>query len=51
MQKFLRLEEIKLSLRDDENILSEKIQKILRIPAEEIVAYKIVKKSIDSRDK
>lgn len=51
MQKFLRLEEIKLSLRDDENILSEKIQKILRISADEIVAYKIVKKSIDSRDK
>ena len=51
MSQFLRLEEIKLTLNDNESILSDKIQKILRIPKEGIISYKIVKKSIDSRDK
>ena len=51
MPQFLRLEEIKLTLRDDEAILSDKIQEILQIPKEGILSYKIVKKSIDSRDK
>lgn len=47
----LRLEEIKLTLSDDESILPDKIQKILLLPKEEIVSYQIVKKSVDSRDK
>jgi hypothetical protein len=47
----LRLEEIKLTLVDDESVLTDKIVKILQIPKEGIVSYKIVKKSIDSRDK
>ena len=48
---FLRLEEIKLTLQDDESILWEKIQKILAVKKEEILSYSIVKKSIDSREK
>lgn len=51
MLQLLRLEEIKLTLHDDESILSEKIQKILLLPKEEILSYQIVKKSVDSRDK
>ena len=51
MQTYLRLEEIKLSLHDDEKILSDKIQKILGIKKEDLISYTIVKKSIDSRDK
>ncbi len=51
MQTYLRLEEIKLSLNDDEKILSDKIQKILGVKREDIISYTIVKKSIDSRDK
>jgi hypothetical protein len=51
MFHYLRLEEIKLTLNDNESILSDKIQKILSVPKEGIISYKIVKKSIDSRDK
>lgn len=51
MSHFLRLEEIKLTLQDNESILADKIAKILSIPKEEILSYKIVKKSIDSREK
>ncbi len=51
MPHLLRLEEIKLTLQDDESMLSDKIAKILQILKEGIVSYKIVKKSIDSRDK
>lgn len=51
MQTFLRLEEIKLTLSDDEKILGSKIQKILQLSDKDIVSYKIVKKSIDSREK
>ncbi len=51
MQAYLRLEEIKLTLSDDEKILSDKIQKILGVKREDIISYTIVKKSIDSRDK
>jgi uncharacterized FAD-dependent dehydrogenase len=50
-QKFLRLEEIKLTLKDDEKIIWEKIQKILQVKKEDILSYTIVKKSIDSREK
>ena len=51
MQTYLRLEEIKLTLSDDEKIISDKIQKILGLKKEDIINYNIVKKSIDSRDK
>lgn len=51
MPHLLRLEEIKLTLHDDESILMSKIQKILLLPKEEILSYRIVKKSVDSRDK
>lgn len=51
MSQYLRLEEIKLTLADDESVLADKIAKILQIPKEGISSYKIVKKSIDSRDK
>ena len=51
MQTFLRLEEIKLTLSDDENILGSKIQKILQLSERDIISYTIVKKSIDSREK
>lgn len=51
MQTYLRLEEIKLTLQDDENILGDKIQKILSMKKEDILGYTVVKKSIDSRDK
>ena len=51
MSHHLRLEEIKLTLADNESILADKIAKILSISKEGIISYKIVKKSIDSRDK
>jgi hypothetical protein len=38
-------------LNEDEQILWEKIQRILQSPKGEIQSYKIAKKSIDSRDK
>lgn len=51
MQQYLRLEEIKLALADDEKLLETKILKILGCKNEDIISYNIVKKSIDSRDK
>ncbi len=51
MSQFLRLEEIKLTLSDNESILGDKITKILGIPKEGIVSYKMIKKSVDSREK
>lgn len=51
MKTFLRLEEIRIGLNEDEQILWEKIQRILQSPKGEIQSYKIAKKSIDSRDK
>ena len=51
MQQYLRLEEIKLALNDDEKLLEIKILKILGIKKDDIISYSIVKKSIDSRDK
>ena len=44
MQTYLRLEEIKLTLSDDEKIISDKIQKILGLKKEDIINYNIVKK-------
>jgi hypothetical protein len=51
MSQFLRLEEIKLALADDESLLETKILKILSCKKEDLISYAIVKKSIDSRDK
>ncbi|MBX9809033.1 FAD-dependent oxidoreductase [Candidatus Gracilibacteria bacterium] len=47
----LRLEEIKLTLQDDEKILGDRIQKILGMNKDDIIGYTVIKKSIDSRDK
>lgn len=47
----LRIEEIKLSLKEDENILKEKISKIIWEKVSEIKNFKIIKKAIDSRNK
>ena len=49
MRKYLRIEEIKLTLKEEEGTLASKIQKILGIS--EVPRYTLVKKSIDSRDK
>lgn len=49
--RYLRLEEIKLSIKEDENNLEWKILKLLWIRKEDLKDLKIVKKSIDSRDK
>ena len=51
MQQFLRLEEIKLTLADDESLLETKILKILNIRKEDLISFNVVKKSIDSREK
>ncbi|NDK08526.1 FAD-dependent oxidoreductase [Candidatus Gracilibacteria bacterium] len=51
MKKYIKIEEIKLALRDDENLLGEKIVKILGIKKEELLDFKILKKAIDSRNK
>jgi len=51
MTKFIRVEEIKLALNDDESFLKMKIIKILWIKKDDLIDYKIVKKAIDSRNK
>ncbi len=51
MSQFLRLEEIKLALTDDESLLETKILKILGCKKEDLISFAVVKKSIDSRDK
>ena len=51
MTKFIRIEEIKLQLNDDEKLLKWKIIKILGIKKEDLLEYNIVKKAIDSRSK
>lgn len=47
----IRINEIKLTLNDDENILKNRAAKKLHIPVSAIKEYSIFKKSIDSRDK
>ncbi len=49
--KYIRIEEIKLSLNDDESLLESKIVKILWLKKEEILELKIIKKAVDSRNK
>jgi uncharacterized FAD-dependent dehydrogenase len=50
-EKLLRIEGISLLLQDNENILVDKIAKILGTPKKVIENFKIAKKAIDSRDK
>lgn len=47
----IRIEEVALGLGDNEEILKNKILKILGISEKEILSYEIVKKAIDSRKK
>lgn len=47
----LRIQEIKLSLDEDEELLKSKLAKKLKIAQESILNYKIFKKSIDARKK
>ncbi|MFA5917472.1 MAG: NAD(P)/FAD-dependent oxidoreductase [Candidatus Gracilibacteria bacterium] len=51
MKKYIKIEEIKLSLNENENLLSEKIVIVLGIKKEDLLDYKILKKAIDSRNK
>lgn len=51
MKKYIKIEEIKLTLNEEESWLWDKIIRILGIKKEEILDYKIVKKAIDSRNK
>ena len=50
-KKLLRIEGIILKLQDSEDILVDKIAKILSTPAKVVSNFEIVKKAIDSRDK
>lgn len=50
-KKLLRIEWIILKLQEDENVLVDKIAKILSTPAKVVSNFEIVKKAIDSRDK
>ncbi|MFZ2150959.1 MAG: hypothetical protein WAZ12_03420 [Candidatus Absconditicoccaceae bacterium] len=50
-KKLLRIEEIILLLTDSEDILVDKIAKILSTPVKVVSNFEIVKKAIDSRDK
>ncbi len=47
----IRIEEITLTLEENEELLKKKIIKILALPEKEILSYSIVKKTIDSRKK
>jgi len=49
--KLIRLEEIALTLTENEAILKSKIAKILVVPEKSILEFTIVKKTIDSRKK
>jgi uncharacterized FAD-dependent dehydrogenase len=51
MSKYIKIEEIKLSLNENENLLSEKIVTVLGIKKEDLLDFKISKKAIDSRNK
>ena len=47
----IRINEIKLSLDEDESLLKKKASKILKINEKYITKYTIFKKSIDARKK
>jgi len=51
MIPFIRIEEIKLSLNDNEDLLQIKVVKILGIKKNDIVSLQIIKKAMDSRNK
>ena len=50
-KKLLRIEGIILKLQESEDILVDKIARILSTPAKVVGNFDIVKKAIDSRDK
>ena len=50
-KKLIRLEEVNLTLNEDEKLLKQKILKILNIKESELLDFEIVKKAVDSRDK
>ncbi len=47
----IRLEEVTISIDDDESLLKSKIVSILELPEADIINYTIVKRNIDSRQK
>lgn len=48
----LRIREVKIPISlDNDEYIKKKISKLLNISKEEIIDYKILKKSIDARDK
>ena len=47
----IRIEELKINLSQKETLLPKLAAKTLRIPVEQIISYRIVKKAIDSRKK
>ena len=51
MKKYLRLEQISLSINLENDKLLPKVANILKLKIEDITSFKIIKKSIDSRDK
>ena len=48
---FIRIDEILLTLDDEESVLGGKIAKILGVYEKEIVCYAVSKRAIDSRKK
>lgn len=52
MNQYIRIEEVTLSLNEDENeVLQNKTAKVLWIKIDDIKEFKIIKKAIDSRNK
>ena len=51
IKKLIRIEELTLTLDEDEKLIEWKILKILNIKKEELLSFEIVKKAVDSRDK
>ena len=48
----LKIKEVKIPIKNDnKDFILKKVSKILRINTSEIIEYKILKKSIDARDK
>lgn len=47
----IRVQDLALTLKEDEKVLKDKIAKKLRITPKEIVSYRIFKKAIDARKK
>ena len=51
IKKLIRIEELMLTLDEDEKLLEWKILKILNIQKTDLLKFEIVKKAVDSRDK